>query len=43
MNLAGKTYNIEEKTLILIMLCKIINEITNVPDKELLIPADTRT
>ncbi len=26
----------------LTMLCKIINEIANVPNKEILIPADTR-
>ncbi len=42
MKLAGKNYKIDEKTT-LTMLYKIINEMANVPNKEILIPADTRT
>ncbi len=44
MNMAGKTYKMEEKTR-LTMLYKItlVNKIRNVPNKEILIPADTRT
>ncbi len=41
MTSAGKTSKIEEKTK-LTMLYKIINEIANVPNKEIIIPAETR-
>ncbi len=42
MKLAGKNYKIDEKTTLTIQY-KIINEMANVPNKEILIPADTRT
>ncbi len=39
MNLARKTYKIEEKNKVF----KIINEIANVPCKQIQVPADSRT
>ncbi len=43
MNLAEKNYKIEIKDIRLTMLYKIINKIANAPNKEILIPAATRT
>ncbi len=42
MNLAGKHYKIEEK-IRLTMPYKIFNEQANVPNKEIVLPADIRT
>ncbi len=43
MNLYGKPGRLKKRYKIYSMLYKIINEIANVPNKEILIPAHTRT
>lgn len=42
MNLAGKTYKIDEQHIRITILYKIINKLANAPNKEILMPAYTR-